>query len=155
MASVRKRLAAILAAFGTTIGLRTTESDVTLTVEGRWSGKFDPVRLGTTILVVIALIVVAIVLALNLGDGKEVRAPPGPTTPTPSSGRLEGVEGGEINPYQVPESVPPGQLHPRRQHHRSSTTLQKIDRLSQGLLGTCTAAWDTAPPDLVTVSTGL
>ncbi len=48
-----RRLAALL---GRLIGLRTQESEVSVTVEGKWKGWFDPVRLGLFALLV-ALVV--------------------------------------------------------------------------------------------------
>lgn len=62
---MKARLLALLAAVGNIIGLRSTESDVTLTVEGRWSGRFDPVRLGLTVLVVIMVAAASVCTAFT------------------------------------------------------------------------------------------
>ncbi len=46
---------------GRLVGLRTQESEVSLTVEGKWKGWFDPVRL------VLATVAVALLVALFAG----------------------------------------------------------------------------------------
>ncbi len=48
-----RRIAALL---GRLIGLRTQESEVTVTVEGKWKGWFDPVRL-SLFGIIVALVV--------------------------------------------------------------------------------------------------
>ncbi len=59
------RLLAALAVLGNIVGLRSTSSDVTVTVEGRWSGRFDPVRLSLTILVLIMLATASVCTAFT------------------------------------------------------------------------------------------
>jgi hypothetical protein len=61
------RLAAALAVLGNIVGLRSTESDVTITVEGRWSGRFDPVRLGLTALMILAVMYAGLCTAFSWG----------------------------------------------------------------------------------------
>ncbi len=81
---ITARLARALAVLGDLIGLRSTESDVTVTVEGKWTGRFDPVRLALTILLVLALLFGGLCTVFTLGDdGSTVGAP-------------------TLNPYQIP-----------------------------------------------------
>ncbi len=49
---------------GRLIGLRTQESEVSVTVEGKWKGWFDPVRLG---LATVAIVLVAVLFASAIG----------------------------------------------------------------------------------------
>ncbi len=79
---MRDRLAAALAAVGNIVGLRSTESDVIFTVEGRWSGKFDPIRLSLSLMVAGMAVLIGICSVLNL-DTEEVFAPTRDPTPTP------------------------------------------------------------------------
>ncbi len=69
---------------GGLIGLRSTESDVTVTVEGKWAGRFDPIRLALTVLLVLALLFGGLCTVFTLGDD-------GSMAGTPS-----------LNPYQMP-----------------------------------------------------
>ena len=57
-----RRVAALL---GRLIGLRTHESEVSVTVEGKWKGWFDPVRLTLTALVVAMALTMAICVACS------------------------------------------------------------------------------------------
>ena len=66
----------LLATVGGLVGLRSTESDVTVTVEGKWAGRFDPVRLSLAILVVGMVIVVALCTAFTWDAGDLVREGP-------------------------------------------------------------------------------
>ncbi len=83
-ARITARLARALAVLGDLIGLRSTESDVTVTVEGKWAGRFDPIRLVLTMLLVLALLFGGMCTLFTLGD----------------DGRIVGTP--TLDPYQIP-----------------------------------------------------
>lgn len=59
----------VAALLGRLIGLRTQKSEVSVTVEGKWKGWFDPVRLTLTALVVAMALTMAICVACgNIED---------------------------------------------------------------------------------------
>ncbi len=60
-----RRVAALL---GRLIGLRTQESEITVTGQGKWTGWFDPVRLTLAALVVALSVFIGFCTALNLDD---------------------------------------------------------------------------------------
>ena len=55
----------IAALFGRLVGLRTQDSEVSVTVEGKWRGWFDPVRLTLTLLVIAMALTMAICVACS------------------------------------------------------------------------------------------
>ena len=83
-ARITARLARALAVLGDLIGLRSTESDVTVTVEGKWAGRFDPIRLALVILLVLALLFGGLCTVFTLGDDGSIAGPP------------------TLDPYQIP-----------------------------------------------------